>query len=144
MCADQTMQQGDLLPAIERLVTQDRIERYAEASGDFNPIHVDREFAERSRFGSTVAHGMMIAATISEMMASAFRERWLETGQLKLRFKAPVLPGETVTTTGRVKDVRTLDGATQVIFSVEVRKPDDQPAITGEATVTVPEARQEG
>ena len=66
------MRKGDSLPTIEKVVTQVQIEKYARASGDFNPIHVDREFAESSRFGGTIAHGMMVAATISEMMAAAF------------------------------------------------------------------------
>ena len=91
------MREGDDLPTIERLVTQGQIERYAEASGDFNPIHVDKDYAAKSQFGSTIAHGMMIAASISEMMTLAFKEDWLNRGRLKIRFRAPVFPGDTVT-----------------------------------------------
>ena len=100
------MEQGDPLPTVQRLITQDGIERYAEASGDFNPIHVDREFAATSQFGGTIAHGMSIAATVSEMMTEAFSVRWHETGRLKLRFRGPVYPGDTVTAFGEVKRVR--------------------------------------
>ena len=125
------------LPTVTRLITQDRIERYAAASGDFNPIHVDREFAARSQFGGTIAHGMMIAATISEMMTLAYPEAWPNGGRLKLRFRAPVFPGETVEAAGRVKSVRKEGEGSIVTCTVEVRKPDGQPAITGEAAVTI-------
>ena len=74
-------QKGDSLPTIEKVVTQDQIEKYAHASGDFNPIHIDHEFAATTQFGGTIAHGMMVAATISEMMAAAFGRNWPESWQ---------------------------------------------------------------
>ena len=62
------MREGDAIPTVERLITQDGIERYAEASGDFNPIHVDPDFAAKSQFGRTIAHGMMVAATLNRTL----------------------------------------------------------------------------
>ena len=131
------VREGDPLPEVEQTVTQGRIGRYAEASGDFNPIHVDQDFASGSHFGGTVAHGMMVAASISEMMTATFGTDWLRSGKLKLRFRAPVLPGDTVTAFGAVTRVRQLDGATEVACSVGVRRQNDESAITGDATVTV-------
>ena len=131
------VREGDPLPEVEQTVTQCLIDRYAEASGDFNPIHVDQDFASGSHFGGTVAHGMMVAASISEMMTATFGTDWLRSGKLKLRFRAPVLPGDTVTVFGAVKRVRQLDGATEVACSVGVRRQNDESAITGDATVTV-------
>lgn len=132
------LREGDPLPAIEKLVTQEQIDRYATASGDFNPIHVDREFAAGSQFGATIAHGMLIAAAISEMMTQAFRERWAKTGGLKLRFRLPVYAGERVATFGQVKSVRERDGVRVVECTVGVRKGDGGEAITGDASVTLP------
>jgi 3-hydroxybutyryl-CoA dehydratase len=132
------MQVGDALPAVQQQVAQSQIDKYAEASGDFNPIHVDRDFAAGSQFGGTIAHGMLVAASISEMMTAAFKEHWLEGGRLKIRFKAPVRPGDTVTAFGQVKSLRERSGGTQVSCSVGVRNQDGDSAITGEATVTVP------
>ena len=131
------MKEGQVLPAVEKLVTQEGIERYAAASGDFNPIHVDHEFAATSQFGGTIAHGMMIAASISEMMTVAFDEDWARSGRLKIRFRAPVYPGDAVSTFGRVTGVRVRDGATEVRCSVGVRKQSGEDAITGDATVVV-------
>jgi 3-hydroxybutyryl-CoA dehydratase len=131
------LNEGDALPSVERIITQDRIGKYAAASGDFNPIHIDEAFAAESQFGGTIAHGMLVAATISEVMSSAFGQDWLESGRLKLRFKAPVFPGDTVTAYGAVKAVREGEGAGEVVCSVGVRRQTGEDAITGEARVRV-------
>ena len=136
------MKEGEELPVVEKLVTQAQIEKYAAAAGDFNPIHLDPEFAAASQFGGTIAHGMMIAATISEAMTSVFKTAWLSSGRLKLRFKAPVFPGETVTAFGRVKKVRELDAGSEIVCSVGVRKPNGTVAITGDATVLITQKSQ--
>ena len=141
MVSGQHMREGEKLPTVERLVTQERIGKYAAASGDFNPIHIDRDFAEKTQFGSTIAHGMMVAATVSESMALAFKGDWLESGRLKLRFKAPVLPGDTVSTFGQVKSVRPGDHTSEVVCSVGVRKQTGDIVISGEATVVIPLSR---
>ena len=131
------MQTDTALPKVHRTITQDQIERYAKASGDFNPIHIDEEFADKSQFGGRIAHGMLIAASISEMLTAAFGADWLNGGRMKLRFRAPVFPGDTITTSGTVKGIREADGRRQVTCAVEVRRQDGEAAITGNAVVTV-------
>ena len=135
MSAGEALREGDALPAVEREIDQTRIALYAEASGDFNPIHVDREYAESTQFGSTIAHGMMVAAIVSETMATAFGRGWAEDGRMKLRFRAPVYPGDTVTAFGEVKRVRDDDGVSETVCSVGVRRQTGEIAISGEATV---------
>ena len=130
--------EGEALPTVERLITQERIQRYAEASGDFNPVHVDAEFAAGSQFGRTIAHGMLVAASISEMMTMAFREEWPSTGRLKLRFRAPVYPGDTITASGEVKRIVERDGVRRITSDVAVKRQTGEDAITGEATVMLP------
>lgn len=131
------MQVGDNIPTVERTITQSCIEKYAEASGDFNPIHVDRDFASTSRFGRTIAHGMMIAAIISESMGIAFQKHWAETGKLKIRFKAPVFANEIVTAIGQVKSISKINGTNEVVCSVTVHKHSGETVITGETTVSL-------
>jgi 3-hydroxybutyryl-CoA dehydratase len=85
------------VPPLSRRITQEGIRRYAEASGDYNPIHVDEEYARATPFGGTIAHGMLVLAYVSEMMGGAFGHDWLAGGRLKVRFRAPARPGDTVT-----------------------------------------------
>lgn len=131
------MQKGDSLPQVEKLVDQMRIEQYASASGDFNPIHLDHEFASQTQFGGTIAHGMMVAATISEIMAGAFGGDWSSTGKMKIRFRSPVKPGQRVTAQGSVQRVVPAGDSSRVICSVSVVKDDGEVAISGQTEVTV-------
>ena len=136
------MRQGDALPTIEKKITQAQIERYADAAGDHNPIHLDAEFAAGTDFGGstldgTIAHGMMILASISEMLTVAFTEDWLKNGRLKVRFRAPVYPGETITAYGSVKKVNEINGQNELNCGVGVRKSNGDIAISGEATVRI-------
>ena len=131
------VQVGDSLPELDKSVTQERIEQYAVASGDFNPVHIDEEFAATSQFGGRIAHGMLIAAFVSEMLTRAFERAWPDSGKLKIRFRAPVFPGETVSTFGEVKKIENIDGVKRVSCSVGVRKPNGEAAITGDAVVNL-------
>ena len=89
------------LPMVERIITQERLVRYAEASGDYNPLHLEPEFAAGTQFGAIIAHGMLTLAFISQMLTLAFGRDWLEGGRLKVRFKAPAYLGDSVRTSGR-------------------------------------------
>ncbi|HIO64676.1 MAG TPA: hypothetical protein EYN37_10685, partial [Dehalococcoidia bacterium] len=80
---------------------------------------------------------MMIAASISEMMAQAFGQDWHKSGRMKIRFRAPVFPGETVRASGTVRSVRQIEDATEVAVSVQVTKANDEAAITGDARVRI-------
>ena len=131
------MNEGDTLPTVENTFSQDDVNRYADAAGDHNPIHVDPNFAAGSQFGGRIAHGMMIAASISEMMAQAFGQDWHKSGRMKIRFRAPVFPGETVRASGTVRSVRQIEDATEVAVSVQVTKANDEAAITGDARVSI-------
>jgi len=131
------LNEGDTLPTVEKTFSQDDVNRYADAAGDHNPIHVDPNFAAGSQFGRRIAHGMMIAASISEMMAQAFGQDWHKSGRMKIRFRAPVFPGETVRASGTVRSVRQIEDATEVAVSVQVMKAKDEAAITGDARVRI-------
>ena len=137
------MQEGDALPTIEKTITQQQIERYADAAGDHNPIHLDADFATGVEFGGTklggtIAHGMMVLASISEMLTVAFGEHWLKSGNLKVRFRGPVYPGDTVAAFGSVKRVSTVDGVNQLTCAVGVRKANGDISISGDAVVRIP------
>ena len=96
---------GTDLPSVTKHLTQEQIARYADASGDHNPLHIDPGFAATTRFGATIAHGMLVLAFVSEMLTVAFGRAWLDSGRLKIRLRGPARPGDTVTATGRVTKV---------------------------------------
>ncbi len=131
------MQESASLPELVRSVTQDQINRYAEVSGDYNPVHLDAEFASHSTFGRIVVHGMLVLAFISEMLTKEFGRDWLDSGRLKVRFRAPVYPGDQVVTFGEVKGITNSEGGNKVNCTVGCRKVDGEDVITGEASLLV-------
>jgi acyl dehydratase len=125
---------GDRLPALTRRIAQERINAYAEASGDYNPIHIDPEFAGKTALGGTVAHGMLVLAYVSELMTAVFGESWVRGGHLSARFKGAAYPGDTVTVSGTVTK---LEG-NRLTCDVQVRNQRNEPVILGEAAAEVP------
>jgi acyl dehydratase len=82
-------------------VTRDQIRAYAEASGDHNPIHLDDEAARAAGLPGVIAHGMLGMAQLANfVVAYAGDHRRLRL--LRCRFSGMVLPGDTITFTGRV------------------------------------------
>lgn len=127
---------GRHLPVVQRDITAELVRRYADASGDHNPIHLDPDVAARSPFGGVVAHGMLLLAYVAESLARAFGPSWAESGELRVRFRTPVLLGERVAASGRVERAEEqADGALLVCCSVWCGASGQEPAITGEATV---------
>ncbi|MSQ08491.1 MAG: transcriptional regulator [Dehalococcoidia bacterium] len=124
---------GDSLPGFALLVTQDRVNDYARAAMDFNPIHIDAEFAAKTQFGRRIAHGMLTLAFVTEMMALAFPDTWHAGGRLKVRFKAPVFPGETVTISGEITSITDSAEGPVAECRVGLKRPDGEEAVTGQA-----------
>jgi 3-hydroxybutyryl-CoA dehydratase len=107
------------------------LDAYAGASGDHNPIHIDEAFARTTPMGGTIAHGMLVLSFISEMMTAAFGERWLASGSLDVRFRAPARPGDRVT--ARATQQEPKDG--RLRYAVECVSQADETLITGTAEV---------
>ena len=126
---------GDLIKGFERQITQERIDAYAEASGDHNPIHLDESYAATTQFGTRIAHGMLSLALVTEMLANEFPSTWHSGGKLRVRFSAPVLPGETVVTYGEISAINESEGSLTATCTIGCKKPDGTDAVVGRATV---------
>lgn len=131
------LREGMELPELKKTVTREKIKRYAEASRDFNPIHLDQEFARQAGLDGTIAHGMLILAYLSEMMTNAFQKTWLTGGKLNVRFRTPARPGDTIRVSGRIRRVEKNEGETTIICEVLCANQADEAVITGEARITV-------
>src|SRR5437879_4416620 len=90
----------------ERLVTDELVRKFAEVSGDYNPIHLDEDFARTTRFGKRIAHGMLSGAFISAVLGNEFKERNIVYLSQTMKFTAPVFLGDTVTATATVTNIR--------------------------------------
>ncbi len=90
---------------LERVVTQDVINGFAEVSGDRNPVHIYAEFAKTTDFEGVIAHGMLSAAYISAVLGTQLPGSGAIYMGQTLRFRAPVRPGDKVVTTVTVKEI---------------------------------------
>lgn len=107
--------------------TQADFDRFAELSGDHNPIHVDPGYARGTAFGATVAHGMLLFSRLRALMEHAYPGKRLQAQELM--FPAPSYAGETL--------ALTLDGAPDahghVDLRMQVRKADGRLGLDGSA-----------
>ena len=92
---------GQPLPALTKQVTVEQIRRYAEASGDRNPIHLDETFARSAGLPGVIAHGMLTMAFANQMVTDWLGDR-SRLKRLQGRFAGMVVPGDEVTCSGTV------------------------------------------
>jgi acyl dehydratase len=101
---------GDLYTTGGITVTETHVVNWAGLTGDFYPLHVDREYAARSQFGERLAHGPMIfALAVGQVALAGFGEdaviAWLGTDDM--RMLVPVKIGDTIRVTVEVKETKT-------------------------------------
>ena len=119
---------------IKREITQDRIDKWAEVSIDFNPLHVDKEFGKKSRFGTTISHGTLTITYLMEMLTRWMGKGWLYGGQLlDVKFVAPILPGDTVHPAGKILNKRIEKDRKVIECDVWLENQDGKKVITSKA-----------
>ena len=118
-----------------REVTDEMIRKFAEVSGDYNPIHLDEEFAKTTRFGQRIAHGMLSGAFISAVLGNEFKERKIVYLSQTMKFTAPVFLGDTVTATATVSNIREDRGI--VTLETVCTNQNGETLVKGEAAVMI-------
>jgi 3-hydroxybutyryl-CoA dehydratase len=121
--------------SLSRIIGDEQIRAFADATGDRNPLHLDEEFAKETRFGRRIAHGMLSASLISAVIASEMPGQGsIYLGQT-LQFVAPVFPGDTVTARVTVSAIR--EDKPIIELETVCMNQRDEVVITGKATVLV-------
>ncbi len=118
-----------------REVTDELIKQFAEVSGDYNPLHLDEEFAANTRFGKRIAHGMLSGAFISGVLGYEFSVRKVVYLSQTLKFVAPVFIGDTVMVTATVVNIR----EDKPIITIETicENQNGEPLVKGEGVLMV-------
>ncbi len=114
-----------------RLIKPEYIELFTEISGDANPIHYDPEVAAASPFGEIIVQGGVTSAILNAVVAEELPGPGTVFLQLDLGFRAPVRPGDVITGSVEILEVRTDKPITKV--SVQVRRDDGVIALEGTA-----------
>lgn len=99
----------DLMPGMTaqflKVLSERNVFLFASASGDRNPVHLDDAYAQRTRFGGRIAHGMLSASVISAAIASRLPGPGSIYLSQDLQFRRPVKLGETVHATVTIKEI---------------------------------------
>ena len=131
------VQIGDELPALVKgPIQQIQLTRYAGASGDFNPIHQDPEFAQAAGMGGVFAHGMLSMGFVAQAVTD-----WAGAGTVRkigVRFAALVRLKDTVTCRGRIVATSRNNGVNAVELEIWAENQKGDKVVTGKATVAVP------
>ena len=116
---------------------QERIDLFARATEDFQWIHVDRERAKQSDFGTTIAHGYLTLSMLPKLIESTFefsdRKLGVNYGLNKVRFTSPVPAGAKIRGRFTLAKYERLEGGVQTTWSVTVeREGGDKPVMVAE------------
>lgn len=81
---------------IVKTLTEQDVEHFAKLSGDFNPVHINEDFARQTRFKKRIAHGMLAASLVSRVIGTKLPGPGTIYLSQTLKFKAPVYFGDTI------------------------------------------------
>jgi acyl dehydratase len=107
-------------------VTQDRVDRFADATDDHQWIHVDPDRAAKGPFGGAIAHGLLTLSLLPRFMHELYSvdgvAMAINYGFNKVRFISPVRVGAKIRARSTIADVKRLDGAVQatMVTTVEI------------------------
>jgi len=131
------LQVGDVAE-FAKTVSETDIYLYAGITGDFNPAHVNEEYAKNTFFKTRIAHGMLTAGLISAIIANQLPGPGTIYLKQELNFLAPVRIGETIT--GRVEVIEINVEKNRVRLKTTCSNQDGVIVISGEGLVSPPKA----
>lgn len=131
-----TVGTGDEFDVSKPVVTTEQLARYAGASGDFNRIHYDQDFAREAGLGGVIAHGMLTMGFLAQAVTD-WAGRGAVVRAIRSKFHAPVRPGDVVAFHGRVTACAAADRKCDLDLTGQVG---DRIVISGAATVILPDA----
>ncbi len=126
--------EGTILGPTEWLhIDQQRVNGFADVTGDHQWIHVDSERAKAGPFGSTIAHGYLTLSLVNYFLPELIEVRGfahaVNVGADRLRFLAPVKVGSRIRGTGEIISAEDIKGAIQAIVRVTIHiEGGDKPA----------------
>jgi len=132
--ADLIGKEGTRLAPTEWLaIEQDRVDGFAEVTGDHQWIHVDVERAKDGPFGGTIAHGYLTMSLVNYFLPQLIEVRGfahaVNVGADRMRFLSPVKVGSRIRATGEIVSVEEVKGAIQSVVRVTIEiEGQDKPA----------------
>ena len=122
--------------SLTRQVTAEDVKAFAMVSHDYNPAHLDENYADNSQFKGVIVHGMWAAGLISALLGTKFPGVGTIYLNQSLSFRRPVHINDTLTATLTVKQKN--DDKKWVTLDCQVTNQDGKAVVTGEAQIIAP------
>jgi acyl dehydratase len=122
---------------LEKRISVDEIERFAQLSGDFNPLHLDATFAEQTQFAKPIAHGMLVGSYVSTLIGMRLPGPGALWIQQTFRWLHPIFAGDVVRVVLRV--VHKSPGSRMLKVEVEASNQDGTRILEGAGLVMMVE-----
>lgn len=137
-----TVKPGTKLPGVVRPIDQGVIDRYAVASFDYNPIHIDPVWKEKADLPggpSTIAHGQMTMSFLASALSDWAYPAGGKITRLDAKFIKPVLPGDVITAGGEVSEKHFMGpGKNYVVVDIFAENQNNEKLAVGTADVVLP------
>lgn len=128
---------GSEITALTKKPTTRDLVMWAGASGDFNPIHYDKEYALKRGLPGVVVHGQLAGCFLGQMLTDWLEERG-SLKKLSLAYKGMNFPGEALTCKGTVAKKYIEDDQHLLVLSIWAENPVGEKTVSGTATVSLP------
>ncbi|WP_370521711.1 MaoC/PaaZ C-terminal domain-containing protein [Virgibacillus sp. MSP4-1] len=115
-------------------ITKVQLVKYAGASGDFNPLHTDDEFAQKIGMDGVIAHGMLIMGFLGQYVMEVAGDM-ATVKKFRMRFGAMSRPGDEITCSGVIDKIYEKDGKGFVDLELHATRNKDKIVGTGKATL---------
>lgn len=116
------------------IVSDEKINAFADVIGDFNPIHMDADYAATTMFGRRIAHGALSASLISAILGNDLPGPGAIFTELNLRFRKPAFIDDEITARAEISEINEKNGRVKLKIACFV---DGKAIIRGEAGVVV-------
>lgn len=117
----------------EYTITESEVRAFADASGDHNPLHLDEEYAQGTRFGRRIAHGMLLGSYISALIGMELPGEGTIYMKQELNFLRPVYYGDVIRVEIRVEEL--LQEKKRAVLSTNCYNQENEQVIAGTAMV---------
>ena len=123
-----------------KTVSETDVYLFAGVSGDFNPAHINEQYASGTYFGKRIAHGLLSAGFLSAVLANQLPGPGTIFLPLSIRFQAPVFIGDTITARAEVAQINSEKH--RVTMNLTCINQDEKQVLEGEAVLSPPKNKK--